>query len=73
MAQWPVHWLRLLSLGVEDLVVCLGDCNGYLSRHIDGFDGDCGGYVVGQIILEGRMLLEVCLVKNLCANTWFKW
>ena len=28
-----------------DLVMCLGDLNGHIGRHIDGVDG---GYIVGQ-------------------------
>ena len=56
-----------------DFVMCLGDFNGYVSRHIDGFDGVHGGYGVGQRNLEGRMLLEFSLEKGLCvSNTWFK-
>ena len=30
-----------------DLVMCLGECNGHLGGHIDGFDGILGGYGVG--------------------------
>ena len=53
----------------DDLVMCLGDCNG----HIDGFDWVHGGYGVGRRNLEGRMLLEFCLEMELCvSNTWFK-
>ena len=41
--------------------------------HHDGFDGLHGGYGVGQRNLEGRMLLEFCLDKELCvSNTWLK-
>ena len=33
-----------------------------------------GGYGVGQRNLEGRMLLEFCLEKELrVSNTWFMW
>ena len=31
-----------------DLFMYLGDINGHLGRHIDGFDGVHGGYGVGQ-------------------------
>ena len=42
-------------------------------KHIDGSDGFHGGYGVGQRNLEGRMLLEFCLDKELCvSNIWFK-
>ena len=52
-----------------DLVVCLG----ILSGHVGGFDGVHGGYGVGQGNLEGRMLFELCLEKELCvSNTWLK-
>ena len=57
----------------DDLVMCLGDINGHVGRHIDGSDGVHGGYGVGQRNLEGRMLLEFCLEKELCvSNTWRK-
>ena len=29
-----------------DLVMCLGDFNGHVGKHIDGFDG---GYCIGGI------------------------
>ena len=48
----------------------MDDFNGYVGRHIDGFDR---GYSVGHWKLEGRMLLEFCLEKELCvSNIWFK-
>ena len=54
----------------DDLVMCLDDFNGHVSRHIDGFDG---GHGVDQRNFEGRMLLEFCLEKKLCvSNTWSK-
>ena len=57
----------------DDLVMCLGDLNGHIDRHIDGFDGLHGLYGDGQKNLEGRMLLEFCLEKELCVlGTWFK-
>ena len=31
------------------LVMCLGDLNGHVGRHIDGFDGVHGGYGVGSV------------------------
>ena len=37
----------------DDLVLCLGDFNGHVGRHIDGFYGVYGGYGVGQRNLEG--------------------
>ena len=52
--EWDMH-------SADDLVMCLGDFNGHIGRH---FDGVHGGYGVGQRNLEGRMLLEFCLVSN---------
>ena len=43
---------------VGDLVVCLCDTSGHVSRNIDGV---YRGYGVGYRNLEGRMLLEFCL------------
>ena len=48
----------------DELVMCLGDLNGHVGRHIDGFDGVYEGHVVCQRNLEGRMLLEFCLEKE---------
>ena len=56
-----------------DLVLCLGDFNRHVGRHIDGFNGVHVGYVVGQRNLEERMLLELCLENELyVSNIWFK-
>ena len=61
--EWNMH-------SADDLVMCFGDFNGHVCRHIGGVHG---GYGVGQRNLEGRMLLEFCLEKELCvSNTWFK-
>ena len=51
-----------------DLVMCLGGFNGHDGRHTGGFDGLYGGYGIGQRNLEGRMLLEFCLEKELCVS-----
>ena len=40
------------------LVVCLGDFNGHVGRHIDGVHGVHGGHGICEKNLEGRMLLE---------------
>ena len=37
--EWDMH-------GVDELVVCLGDINGHVGRHIDGHDVAHGQYVV---------------------------
>ena len=36
--------------------------------HIDGFDGVHALYGVGQRNLEGRMLFEFCVEKELCVS-----
>ena len=48
--DWLKGELDMHSAG--DLVMCLGDFNGHVGRHIDGFDGVHGGYGVGQRNLE---------------------
>ena len=56
-----------------DLVMCLDNINEHIARNIDGFDGVHGGYGIGKMNFEGRMLLELCLEKELCvSNAWFK-
>ena len=59
--EWGMH-----SAG--DLVMCFGDINGHFGWYIDGFDGVNGGYGVGPWNLEGRILLEFCLEKELCVS-----
>ena len=59
---WDMH-----SAG--DLVMCMGDFDGHISRHIDGVDGVHEGFGVGQRNLEGRMLLEFSLEKDLCVSS----
>ena len=57
----------------DDLVMCLGAFNGQAGRHIDGFDGVRERYGAGQRNLQGRILLDFCLEKELCvSNTWIK-
>ena len=59
--------------GTGDLVMCLGDFNRHAGRHIDGFNEVHRGYGIFQRNLDGRMLLEFCLMKELCVSiTWFK-
>ena len=56
-----------------DLAMCMDDYNGHVGRHIDGFDGVHGGYGVGKKNLEGRMLLQLSLNKELyVSTTWSK-
>ena len=55
----------------DDLAMYFGDVNGHNSRRSDCFDGLHGGYGVRQRNLDGRMLLELSLEKELCVpNTW---
>ena len=37
---------------IGDLVMCLGDLNGHVGRHIDGFNGVHGRNGIGQRNLE---------------------
>ena len=53
-SEWDMYF-------ADDLVMCLGDINGHVGRHIDGFGGVYGGYGAGQRNLEGRMLFKLCL------------
>ena len=39
-----------------------------MGRHIEGCNGVYGWYGVDQRNLEGRMLLDVCLEKELCVK-----
>ena len=56
-----------------DLVMCFGDFNGHVGGHMFGFDGDRGGYGVGQRNFVQRMLFEFCLAKKACmSKSWFK-
>ena len=55
----------------DDLAMCLGTLYGQVGRHIDGFDGVHGSNGISQRNLEGKMILEFCLEKELCvSNTW---
>ena len=56
--KWDMH-----SAG--DLVMCLDDLNAHVGRHIDKFAGVHGGYGINQRNMEGRMLLEFTLEKQL--------
>ena len=55
--EWDMH-----SAG--DLVMCLGDFNEHIGRHIDGLYELHGGYGVGERNLDGRVLSKFCLEKN---------
>ena len=59
--------------GAGDVVMFLGDFDGHVGRHIDGFDGVHGEYGVGRRNFDGQILLEFCLEKKLCvSNTCFR-
>jgi hypothetical protein len=56
----------------EKLVIC-GNLNGHVGAKIEGFDGVHGGNGFGDRNLEGEMLLEFAVAKELIvANTWFQ-
>ena len=46
--------------GLDNLVVCLGDINEHVGRHIDGVEGD-GRHVIDQRNLKGTILVEFCV------------
>ena len=57
----------------SEVVFGLGDFNGHVGEEIEGFEGIYGGNGIGQRNAEGRMLLEFCDERELCAaNMWFK-
>ena len=49
---------------VSELVMCFGDINVHVGRHIDAFDGVHEKYSVGQRNLEERMLLQFFYEKE---------
>ena len=53
----------------DDLHICLGDINGHIGRHIDGL---YEGHGVGQRNFKGKMTLEFCPEKEICAKYMFK-
>ena len=56
--------LHIHSAG--NLITSSCDVNGYVGRHIDGFDGVHGLYGIGQRNLELRIFLWFCLEIELC-------
>ena len=76
MMSWKMSGYRAMKLlqhCADDLVVCLGDINSHVGGYIDGFDDVCVEHGVDQRSLEGRILLEFCLRRELCvSNTWCK-
>ena len=59
--EWYMH-------SADVLAMCLGDFNGHICRHIDGFGGLHGGYGVGERKLEGRMLLVLTGEGIMCVK-----
>ena len=60
-------------LSADDLVMFMGDFNGHVGRHIDGFDGVHGGYGVGQRNFGRKNAIRVLSGEGImCDNTWFK-
>ena len=57
----------------NEVLICLGDFNGHIGKEVDGFEDVHGGFGIGNRNLEGRLLLEFCVEKDLCVgNSWFK-
>ena len=57
----------------NEILLGLGDFNGHVGKCAEGFEGIHGGYGIGKRNVEGRMLLDFCVQKELCvANTWYK-
>ena len=48
----------------DDLVMCFGDFNGHIGRHIGGFDGVHVGYGVGQRNFEEGMIVVFVWRRN---------
>ena len=54
----------------NEMVLGLGDFNGHVGKFAEGFEGIHDGYGIGKRNVEGRMLLHICVQKELCfANT----
>ena len=66
LREWMTHHTIQLIIGIGDFFRRVG-------RNIDGLQGVHGGFSIGKIDQEGRMLLEFCDAKHLCiASTWFR-
>ena len=59
--EWDMHY-------AGDIVMYLGDFNGHVGRHMDGFDSVHEVYVLGQRNLEGRMLLVLSGEGIMCVK-----
>ena len=57
----------------NEVLICLGDFNGHIGKEVDGFEGVHRCFGIGKRNLEGKLLLEFCVKKDLCVgNSWFK-
>ena len=57
----------------NEVLIGLGDFNGHIGKEVDGFEVVHGGFGIGKRNVEGRLLLEFCVEKNLCVgNSCFK-
>ena len=58
---------------VGELVLGMGDFNGHVEKHIEGYEDVHGRNGIGERNVEGKMLLEFCDEQELCvANTWLR-
>ena len=57
----------------DELVLGLWNFNRHVWKETEGFEGVHGRYGISERNAEGRMLLEFCDEKEVCAaNTWFQ-
>ena len=57
----------------KEVLICLGDFNGFIGKKVDGLEEIHGGFGIGRRNVEGRLLLEFCVKKSMCVgNSWFK-
>ena len=57
----------------NEVLICLRAFDGHIGKEVDGFEGVHGGFGIGKRNLEGGLLLEFCVEKDLCvSNSWFK-
>ena len=57
----------------NEVFICLGDFNRDIIKKVDGFDGVHESFGMEKKNLEGRLLFEFCVEKDLCmGNCWFE-
>ena len=66
-------FIKKIAKGCEvenenEILICLGDFNGYVGKEVDGFGGVHGGFEIGKRNVEGRLLLEFCVEKSMCVS-----